>query len=113
MSSHITLTPANRRIVVRANNEVVADSTAALELREGGSPPVFYIPRAAVQAAMLTKTARQSTCPWKGQASYYTVTTAQGDLADVIWSYETPKPDMAAIAGHVAFYANRVSFAEA
>lgn len=112
MSSHITLTPANRRIIVRAKGEVVADSTAALEMREGSYAPVIYIPRADVRADMITKTARHSTCPHKGQASYYSVATAQGVLPDVIWSYEAPRAEMAAITGHVAFYADKVSFSE-
>ncbi len=106
--SHITIQPARGPVTVRAEGQVIATSTDALELREGGAPPVIYVPRADVQAAFLEPSARQSTCPWKGQASYYSIRVGDTLLQDAIWSYETPKADVAAIAGHLAFYTDRV-----
>lgn len=109
MASHITITPAAGTIVIRANGAVIGETQAALELREGGMPPVIYVPRADMAMALLDKTTRNSTCPWKGQASYYSIVTPEATLQDAVWSYESPIDDMAPIAGHLAFYTDRVT----
>lgn len=106
--SHITIQPARGPVTVRAAGQVIATSTAALELREGSHPPVIYVPRADLQAAFFEPSARVSTCPWKGQASYHSIRVGDTLLKDAAWSYDTPKPDVAAIAGHLAFYTDRV-----
>ncbi|ETW21604.1 DUF427 domain-containing protein [Mycobacterium gastri] len=104
----ITIEPAKGRVQVRVNGELVADTTAALELREATLPAVHYIPLADVAQDRLTRSDTSSYCPFKGQASYYSVTTAAGDTVDdAIWTYEQPYPAVAAIAGHVAFYPNK------
>lgn len=104
----ISIEPTKGRVQVRVNGELVADTTAALELREATLPAVQYIPFADLAGDRLTKTETSTYCPFKGNASYYSVTTAAGDTVDdVIWTYEQPYPAVAAIAGHVAFYPNR------
>jgi uncharacterized protein (DUF427 family) len=104
----ITIEPTQGRVQVRVNGELVADTTAALELREATIPAVQYIPIADVQQDRLTRTDTSTYCPFKGDASYYSVTTSSGDTVDdVIWFYEQPYPAVAAIAGHVAFYTNK------
>ena len=104
----ITIEPAKGRVQVRVNGELVADTTAALELREATLPAVQYIPMADVVEERLTRTDTSTHCPFKGDASYYSLTTSAGDTVDdVIWTYEQPYPAVAAIAGHVAFYPNK------
>lgn len=104
----ITITPARERVQVRVNGDLVADTTAALELREATIPVVYYIPLADVAQDRLTRTETVSYCPFKGDASYYAVTTSTGDtVEDAIWTYEQPYPAVAEIAGHVAFYPNK------
>lgn len=104
----ITIEPTEGRVQVRVNGELVADTTAALELCEATIPAVQYIPIADVQQDRLTRTDTSTYCPFKGDASYYSVTTSSGDTVDdVIWTYEQPYPAVAAIAGHVAFYPNK------
>ncbi|BBY39660.1 hypothetical protein MMAN_37940 [Mycobacterium mantenii] len=104
----ITIEPTKGRVQVTVNGELVADSTAALELREATLPAVQYIPIADVVQERLTRTDTTTHCPFKGDASYYSVTTSAGDTVnDVIWTYEQPYPAVAAIAGHVAFYPNK------
>jgi uncharacterized protein (DUF427 family) len=104
----ITIEPTKGRVQVRVNGELVADTTAALELREATLPAVQYIPFADVVQDRLTKTETSTYCPFKGNASYYSVTTAAGNsVDDVIWTYEQPYPAVAAIGGHVAFYPNK------
>lgn len=104
----ITIEPTRGRVQVRVNGELVADTTAALELREAILPAVQYIPMGDVVADRLTRTDTSTHCPFKGDASYYSVTTSAGETVDdVIWTYEQPYPAVAAIAGHVAFYPNK------
>jgi uncharacterized protein (DUF427 family) len=104
----ITITPTDARVVVRVNGEIVADTRAALGLQESNYPIVQYIPFDDVVQALLSRTDTSTYCPYKGEASYYSVTTAAGDtVEDVIWTYEQPYPAVAAIAGHVAFYPDK------
>lgn len=104
----ITITPTQGRVVVRVNGEVVADTHAALQLQESTLPAVQYIPFDDVVQGLLSRTDTSSYCPYKGEASYYSVTTAAGEtVEDAIWTYEQPYPAVAAIGGHVAFYPNK------
>lgn len=104
----ITVEPTKGRVQVRINGEVVADTTAALELREASIPAVQYIPIDDVVQERLTRTDTTTYCPFKGDANYYSVTTSSGDtVEDAIWFYEQPYPAVAQIAGHVAFYPNK------
>ena len=100
MGMPIEITPAAGRYRVRLGALVLGETAAALNLTEGGHGPVVYVPRADVDMALLTPTDRTSMCPWKGQASYFSV----GGQANVVWSYEKPIDAVAAIASHLAFY---------
>jgi uncharacterized protein (DUF427 family) len=103
----ITINPTGTRVVVRVNGEVVADSNEALQLQESTYPAVQYIPFKDVVKNGLTRTDTSTYCPYKGEAGYYSVTTAAGTVEDVIWTYEQPYPAVAEIAGHVAFYPDK------
>jgi uncharacterized protein (DUF427 family) len=105
----ITITPAKGRVVVRFQGEVVADTTHALELQEASYPPVLYIPRTDVKLEHYAPTAHQSHCPYKGDASYFSLKADGKTAENAVWSYETPFPAMAAITNHVAFYPDRVT----
>ena len=104
----ITITPANERVRVTFNGKVVADSKRALVLQESTYKPVFYIPREDAQMALFAKTTNATHCPYKGDASYYTIKVDGREVENAIWSYETPFPAMKEIEGHLAFYPNRV-----
>ena len=103
----ITIEPAGTRVVARVGTQIVADSTRALTLREASYPPVQYIPLEDVDQTLLTASATQTYCPYKGDASYYNI-TADGGRPDAVWSYREPYDAVAGIAGHVAFYADQV-----
>jgi uncharacterized protein (DUF427 family) len=104
----ITVAPTGRHVTVRVGGEVVADTDSALTLQESRHAAVQYIPIADVVQGMLTHTETATYCPFKGDASYYSVTTASGNtVADAVWTYEQPFPAVAAIAGHVAFYPDK------
>lgn len=109
MASHITISPIAGPVTVAAGATQIGQSNRALELREGSYPPVVYVPRADIDMGKLEKTTRATTCPWKGQASYYSVRTPQGLLENSVWSYESPLPEMGEIAGHLAFYPDKVT----
>lgn len=101
----IAIEPTRGRVQVRVHGELVADTCAALELREATLPLVHYIPFADVHQQRLTRTATSTYCPFKGDASYYSVITSAGaEVGDALWTYERPYAAVAAIAGHVAFY---------
>jgi uncharacterized protein (DUF427 family) len=104
----ITIRPTGSHVTVRLGGSVVAETDHALSLAEASYPVVQYIPLEDVDKSLLERTTTQTYCPYKGDASYYTVQTQDGRTeADVIWTYEHPYPSVAEIAGHVAFYGNR------
>jgi uncharacterized protein (DUF427 family) len=104
----ITVAPTGRHVVVRVNGEVVAETDSALTLQESSYPAVHYVPLTDVNRKLLRPTATATYCPYKGEASYYSVMTAAGDTVDdAIWTYEEPYEAVATIAGHVAFYPDK------
>lgn len=104
----ITITPTQGRVKVTYAGKVVADTTNALTLKEASYRGVQYIPRADVDKNLLSKTAHSTHCPYKGDASYYSIRAGGKTSENAIWSYETPKAEMKEITGYVAFYPNRV-----
>jgi uncharacterized protein (DUF427 family) len=108
-ASHpITIRPTGTRVTVRVGGTVVAETDNALSLAEASYPVVQYIPLADVDQSLLERTTTQTYCPYKGDASYYTLQVPDGNAeTDLIWTYEHPYPSVAEIAGHVAFYPNR------
>jgi uncharacterized protein (DUF427 family) len=105
----ITIDSDTARVVARVGGTVIADTNAALTLREAGYPPVHYIPLNDVVPGTLRPSRSHSYCPYKGHASYYDVAlTDRTELRDAAWTYPAPYPAMDAIAGHVAFYTDRV-----
>ena len=105
----ITVTPTSGRVVARVGDTVVATSTSAQTLQESTYPAVQYLPLADVDPALLRRTATTSWCPYKGEASYYSLTVDGAELTDAVWTYEDASPAVAPITGHVAFYPDRVS----
>jgi uncharacterized protein (DUF427 family) len=108
----ITIEPEPRRVVVRFAGRVVADSSRALSMREASYPAVVYVPLDDVDLTLLRATTHSSHCPYKGDASYHSI-EADGRVAqNAVWVYEAPFPAVAAIAGHVSFYPDRVDAIE-
>ena len=103
----ITIEPTDKRVTVRVNGELVADTRGALTLQESTYPAVLYIPLDDVVAERLTSSDTETYCPFKGDATYYNVTAGDRTVDDVIWTYMKPYPAVAQIAGHVAFYPDK------
>jgi uncharacterized protein (DUF427 family) len=109
----IAIEPHAGRVTVRVSGTLVADTTAALALAEADYPPVLYFPRDDVHMEHLERTTTETYCPYKGEASYFSVKAEDGSLVqDAIWTYETPYPAVTPIAGHVAFYPRHAVFGE-
>ena len=104
----IEIAPFGGRVRVRSGGAIVADSAHAMMLEETGLPPVFYLPREDVRMEQFSASDRTSHCPHKGDASYFHLETSNGSIADAAWSYETPYPIALSIAGHLAFYPEKV-----
>jgi uncharacterized protein (DUF427 family) len=109
MADHIKIRPATGTWVVRAAGAVVGESTSALELSEGDYPPVIYFPRSDLAMAFMDPTDTKSICPYKGEASYFTIVAKSGPIPNAAWSYETPHDGVADIKDHVAFFHEKVA----
>jgi len=108
----ITIAPNPARIVVTVAGRIVADTRAALTLREAGYKPIRYIPRADVDMALLERTSHATYCPYKGDCAYYSIPLGGERAINAVWSYEAPYPAVAAIKDYVAFYPSRVDAIE-
>ncbi len=104
----IAIMPHPGRVRVLFAGREVADTTRALDLTEGTMPPVLYVPRADADMSAYAPTTRHTRCPFKGEASYFTLKAEGREAQNAVWSYEAPLPGVAAIAGHLAFYADQV-----
>lgn len=100
--------PAGVRVRVTFNGEVIADSLAAVRLDESGYKPVYYIPRGDVAMARLERTSHGSYCPYKGQASYFSLVAGNRASENAVWSYEQPYDEVESIREKLAFYPHRV-----
>lgn len=106
----ITLERSTAHVVVSSGSVVIAETDAALEMREASYQPVMYIPLEDVHARHLRRSDHHTYCPYKGEASYYDIIDGSGtDLVAAVRYYDDPFPAVADIRGHVAFYADRVT----
>jgi uncharacterized protein (DUF427 family) len=100
------------RVIIRSGGKVIADTRKALSLREGSYPAVQYIPRCDVHMALLARSDHTTYCPYKGDASYFTVTPGGERAVNAVWTYEDPYQAVAEIKDYVAFYPDRVDSIE-
>jgi len=107
----ITIARNPKRVVVTAGGKVIADTTNALTLKEASYPGVQYIPRGDADLSALERTAHHTWCPYKGEASYFSIPGLdRGENA--VWTYEEPHDAVAGIREHLAFYPDRVTIEE-
>lgn len=103
----ISITAGPKRVIVKAGEVLIADSAQTLRLLEAGYPAVYYVPRGDVVMAKLVPSQHSTHCPYKGEASYFNVSSLGGAFDNSIWTYEHPYPAVASIAGYLAFYSDR------
>ncbi|MFB7913007.1 DUF427 domain-containing protein [Streptomyces sp. NPDC056061] len=97
---HITVERGTEHVRVVRDGRVLAESRRPLVLRETGCPVRHYLPPEDVRTELLTPSATRTHCPFKGDASYWSLP----DAPDLVWAYPEPKPDVAAIKDHFCFY---------
>jgi len=105
----ITVEPTKARVVVKAGGRVVADSRNALTLQESTYPAVQYIPIEHVDPDLLVASDHETYCPYKGEASYYSLNAGEVKGENAVWTYEKPYDPVAPIKDHVAFYQDDVT----
>ena len=108
----ITISTNPRRIRVTAGDTVIAETAHALTLKEASYPAVQYVPRGDARMELLKRTERVTHCPYKGDASYFSIAADGKTIENAIWTYETPFPAMAEISGYLAFYPDKVRIEE-
>jgi uncharacterized protein (DUF427 family) len=111
----VDLLPETRRVRVTFGGTVIADSGNALRVEETGHGPVHYVPEKDMRMDLLRPTDHKTHCPFKGDACYWTIELVGGAgrrSENAVWGYPTPFDETAGLAGHYAFYANRVDAIE-
>ena len=103
----IAIAPANAHVEVRLDGEVLASTDRALALDETGLPTRYYLPRDDVRMDLLAPTTFHTTCPFKGEASYWSVSLGEQTHDGIVWAYESPIAAAADIAGFLSFYPDR------
>jgi uncharacterized protein (DUF427 family) len=116
----ITISPADTSVTVSFQDRVIAKTDHALVLQESTYRPVYYLPLNDVDQGVLQPSSHATYCPYKGDASYYSLRDHEGYEGDddsvaenAVWTYVTPYDAVAEIAGHVAFYPDKVDITAA
>lgn len=104
----VDITAYEGDVRVTHKGQMLADTSEALEVVESGYQPVYYVPISDVALQHLAPFERTTYCPFKGDASYWALADAIADTEPVAWAYEAPYDEATALAGHIAFYADRV-----
>lgn len=105
----ISISPLNGQVTVRFKGVQVAHSANALELKEASYPPVIYVPRSDISIEHFLRTEHRTHCPYKGDASYFSLVANDESAENAVWTYEQAYPSVKAIEGYVAFYPDKVT----
>jgi uncharacterized protein (DUF427 family) len=108
----ITITSNPKHVRVSTAGTPVADTRAALTLKEASYPAVQYVPRSDANMALLKRSTHVTHCPYKGDANYFSITIGDKTIKNAIWTYESPFAAVSQIAGHLAFYPDKISIEE-
>ena len=108
----ITIAPNEKRVTVSAAGRTIAETNAALTLREANYPPVQYIPREDTDMMLLHRSDHTTYCPYKGEASYFSIPSLGEAGKNAVWTYEAPYDAVSAIKDRLAFYVDRVTVNE-
>ncbi|HTV44940.1 MAG TPA: DUF427 domain-containing protein [Stellaceae bacterium] len=114
ISNRVDLVPDRRHMTVGFAGVTIADSAATLRVEETGHGAVHYFPARDVRLDLMVPTSQHTTCPFKGEASYWTIEVPQGGETrrseNAVWGYPVPYDEVSGIAGYYAFYPNRVDW---
>lgn len=104
----ISIEATDKRVVVSVGGTTLVDTRRAMVLHEADYPPVYYVPRGDTEMGLLERTDRTTHCPYKGDASYYSIVAGDSRLENAVWTYEHPYPPASAVEKYLAFYPDRV-----
>ncbi|MEM7019873.1 MAG: DUF427 domain-containing protein [Pseudomonadota bacterium] len=107
----VDLEPNPERVCVKFQGHVVADTDQTLLIKETKHAPVIYFPRDAINFDLLQRTEHQTFCPFKGDASYWSLATNSATEENAVWSYEDPFEEVLGLKDYVAFYEDKVEWA--
>ena len=99
---------SSRHVRVEVDGETLAETHRPLLLIETGLPPRWYVPRADVRLDRLRPTRTRTTCPYKGEASYFSALVGDTEHRNLVWSYEAPIPECPKIEQAICFFNERV-----
>jgi uncharacterized protein (DUF427 family)/acyl-CoA thioesterase len=105
----VDLVPWRGRGRVRLGDRVLAESDACLLVQESDHAAQLYFPEASVAWEHFEATDHHTICPFKGEADYWTLVASDPPLVNVVWAYRAPMKEVAGLAGHVAFYSDRLT----
>jgi len=108
----IAIAPTKGRVTVVVNGKRIADTRAALTLKEASYPAVQYIPRKDIDLTQLQRTSHQTYCPFKGECAYYSIPSGGERSVNAVWTYEAPFASVSSIREYLAFYPDRVDAIE-
>ncbi len=94
---------SSRRVKVKAGGTVIAETDRPKLVFETSLPPRPYLLRSDVLPGILEQSQTTSSCPYKGEATWWNVRTGDGVIEDAAWSYETPLPEAAKAVSHLSF----------
>ncbi len=104
----VDISPFEGRVTVHLGGTQIAASERALQLDESRYGPVYYLPLEDVDQTLLTPTDTDTYCPFKGHASYWSISTPEQTVEDALWAYQDPFDECAALKDHGAFYGSKV-----
>ena len=104
----VRLEPAAGTVTVILNGQTIAETSHAVAVHEADYPPVHYLPRDSLKGVEIQRTERHTQCPFKGEASYYSLVQGGRRVENAIWSYEAPYDEVEALKDRIAFYPNLV-----
>jgi uncharacterized protein (DUF427 family) len=99
--------PVRGKMRAQLGADVLAESSSVIEVAEDDNPPRYYFPRADVRMDRMTPSDTRTYCPFKGEASYFSMELGDGPLPDAAWTQETPYDEHAALKSRVAFYSEK------
>ncbi|HEX4335275.1 MAG TPA: DUF427 domain-containing protein [Polyangiaceae bacterium] len=104
----ITIAPSSQRVTVLVAGKTIVDTRQALVLKEGSYPAVVYVPREDAAMDLLERSTHSTYCPYKGDASYYSIPVGGERSVNAVWTYENPHAAVGEIKDYLAFYPDRV-----